>query len=429
MKKIFLITAVFCLLFIGWSIRDGKTKEQSYYSGDAVFYQNRLLVASANTGKLEVFALTDGKLNRILSFSVSPSPSKEEIFNDVKLDVQGQSLKVYAVAGYTLYRYDLSDLQSLKLDNKTRNTYWEWYQRVDRFGDNIVTVSQRGVRIWNNNLDVIDGFDFIGNSLYSLRSSGDKRFFLGLNDSSLQIYDRESRSVVKTITLNYRDFAKNNRKPYYDRISGDVFTIDDYYAKKFDFNGRLLASFHHNGDSSYDAESTFDNDFIYFSNGLNVLKLKKSDLSLVKETSTTALGAAQGWAMGLKLVNTPAGDRLVVFNNSSILIMDADLKLLSSTGKISQDDGQLYPLENLYLALGNRSAQPGANINLQGGGFWPNEELSINLRDVKTKIHADRFGRFNTDIKVPAAADGRYDIKVDGVSSGFTYSISLAIKN
>jgi len=429
MKKIFLSALVFGLLFAGWSVRDGKTKDQSYYAGDAVLYKGNLVAASANTGKLEIFALKNNKLERLMAVSLSANPSKEEAFNDVKLEVQGDSLKAYAVAGYTLYLYDLSDLQTARLDNKVKNTYWEWYSRVDRFGKNMATVSARGVRIWNNDLQVVDGFDFESDLPYSLRSSGDSRFLFGLNDSSLEIYDRESRRVIKSITLNYRDFDKNGRKSYYDRVNGEVFIADDYYVKKFDLNGKLLASFRHYGDVSYDVESSLDNDFLYFSNGLNVYKLRKSDLSLVKEVQTSALGAAQGWAMGLKLVNTKEGDRLLVFNNSGLLLLDSNLKAVAKTDKISQDDGQIYPLENLYLTLSNRSAQSGAKLGVQGGGFWPNENLKIYLLDAKVNVKADRFGRFNADIIVPAVSNDRsYDLKVDGVDSRLTYSISVDLK-
>ncbi|MDD3285448.1 MAG: hypothetical protein PHG95_02335 [Patescibacteria group bacterium] len=429
MKKIFFSALIFSLLFVGWSVRDGKTKDQSYYAGDAVLYKGQLIIATANTGKLEVFSSSGTKIQRLMSVSLSPNPGKEDAFNDVKLEVQGQNLKAYAVAGYALYLYDLSDLQTASLENKVKNTYWEWYYRVDRFGNNIATVSGRGVRIWNNDLQIVDGFDFESELPYSLRSSGDARFLFALNNSALNIYDRENRSIIKTISLDYRDFQKNGRKSYYDRISGNIFVADDYYVKKFDFNGKLLASFRHYGDASYDVESSFDNNFLYFSNGLNVYKLKKSDLSLVKEVQATTLGAPQGWAMGLKLVNTAEGDRLIVFNNSGLLVLDSNLNVISKSDKISQDDGQLYPLENLYLVLGNRSAQSGASVNLQGGGFWPNESLSISLLGSKMNAQADRFGRFNVNVSVPSVAnDSRYDIKVDGLSSQLTYSISLEIK-
>lgn len=429
MKKIFLTVAIFSLLFVGWSVRDGKTKDQSYYSGDAVLYQGETIIASTNTGKLEIFAWQNHKFNHLLTVNLSPNPSKEEFFNDVKLEVQGQSLKAYAVAGYSLYLYDLSDLQTAKLEKKTRNTYWEWYYRVDRFGDSLATVSDRGVRIWNNNLEVIDGFDFTSDSPYSLRSSGDKRFLFALNDSALSIYDRENRDVIKTITLNYKDFDKNNRKSYYDRINGNIFVIDDYYVKKFDFKGKLLASFPHYSGASYDVESSFDNNFLYASDGLNVYKLRKSDLSLVKEVQTTTLGAAQGWAMGLKLVNTPGGDRLVVFNNSGILILDNNLNLAVKSGKITEDDGQLYPFENLYLVLSHYSAKSGATLGVSGGGFWPAEELSINLLNQKTTVKADRFGRFSVDVSVPVVTrDSRQDVKVTGLDSQLTYSISLEVQ-
>lgn len=426
MKKILFSVLAVGLIFIAWSVQDAKTKDQVYYSGDAVFYQNQLLIASTNTGRLELFKVDDDKIERLLSTGLGVNPSKTEVFNDVKLEVRGNSLIAYTVAGYTLYRYDLSDLQTARLEQKIRNNYWEWYHRVDRFAGETVTISDRGLRIWNQDLQVINGFDFSSELPYSLRSSGDKRFLFSLNDSALNIYDRESRSITKTIPLDYQDFTKNARRLYYDRINSHLFVTDDYYVKKFDLNGKLLASFRHYGDSSYDTESSFDNNFIYVSNGLNVYKLNKSNLSLVKDYQ--AFNATpQGWAMGIKFVNTNFGERLVLFNNSGLAVLDANFNLVASSGKISQDDGVFYPLENLYLVLNSYTATVDATVNIQGGGFMPNEELKISFKHIHFSSQADRFGRFNANLFVPEVNPGRYDVKIDGLVSELTYSTALEI--
>ncbi|PKM88972.1 hypothetical protein CVU83_00830 [Candidatus Falkowbacteria bacterium HGW-Falkowbacteria-2] len=427
MKKIIMVAGVFCLLLLVWSVRDGKSKEQSVYTGDAVYYKNRVVIATAASGKLDFYSLAGERVDSLFSVGLALNPTKEEVFNDVKLVVSGDKLTAYAIAGYTLYQYDISNLYTAELEKKTRNTYWDWYERVDRFGDRIVTVSKRGVSIWNNQLDIIDSYKLESESAYGVRSGGSNRFLTGMSDSSILVYDRESRSVLRTTPLNFSNFKKNGRKPFYDRISNNVYVIDDYYVKKIDVNGVLTASYRHSGDSSFDVESTADNDFLYASNGLKVMKLKKSDLTLVSEVSTGSLGAAQGWAMGLKLVNTAFGDRLVVFNNSSILVLDSNLKLVAHAGKISKDDNLLYPIENLYLVLDHNSATAGAIVNLQGGGFWPNEDLSVKLVNSTITAKADRFGRFNVDVPVPTTTAGRYDIKVDGMQSNLTYSISFSI--
>lgn len=425
-KKLILLLTLIGLIFVAWSVKDARTKNQVYYSGDAVYYQGELVIASTNTGRLELFNVSNNKVERTLSFSLSYNPSEVELFNDVKLEIQGNKLMAYAVAGYTLYRYDVSDLQTATLEKRVRNNYWEWYHQVDRFGGQTVTISDRGVRVWNEDLQIIDGFDFSSEIPYSLRSSGDRRFLFSLSKSFLNIYDRESRSIVTQIPLNYKDFAKNGRKSYYDRINGHLFVTDDYYVKKFDLSGRLLASFRHYGDSSYDTESSFDNNFVYVSNGMSVYKLNKSDLSLVREYQ--AFNATpQGWAMGLKFVNTNEGDRLILFNTSGIAVLDANFNLIASSGKISYDDGALYPLENLYLVLNSYSAQAGATINVQGGGFLPNEELVMSFRRTRVEIKADRFGRFNSDLLIPQSNPGRYDVKVDGIISSLSYSTALEV--
>ncbi|MDP3837073.1 MAG: hypothetical protein Q8Q67_03150 [bacterium] len=427
MKKIIMIAGVFLLLLLAWSAQDGRTKEQPVYSGDAVYYKNRVVIAAAASGQLDFYTLADERVDHLFSVSLASNPSKTEVFNDVKLDISGDKLMAYAVAGYTVYQYDISNLYSAELKKSVKNTYWEWYDRIDRFGGSMGTVSKRGITILNSNLDVIDRHDFESDFAYSVRSGGSTRFISSMNESSISIYDRETRALLTTTPLNFTNYKKNGRKPHYDRVTNDTFVIDDYYVKKIDINGVLTASYRHGFDSSYDVESTVDNQYIYASNGLKVMKLKKSDLSLAGETLTTTMGAAQGWAMGLKLVNTAFGDRLVVFNGTSILVLDSNLKLLAHAGHVSKEDNKITPRENLYLVLDHHSAITGASVNLQGGGFWPNEDLQVKLVNSSVSVKADRFGRFNTNVPVPVTPAGRYDIKVDGQASNLTYSISFAI--
>lgn len=426
MKKILLFSALAILIFAGWSIKDAKTKNQAYYSGDAVLYYNQLIIASANSGRLEFFKVSGDKLERLFTYGLAVNPSKTEVFNDVKLEVQGNKLVAYAVAGYTLYEYDISDLKNVRFAKKVRNTYWEWYHRVDRLGNNLATISDRGVRIWNKDLDVINGYDFSTDIPYSLRSGGDNRFLFALNNDSLEIYDRETRQIIKSIALNYRNFDDNSRKVYYDRNVSLLYVIDDYYIKKYNLDGKLLASFRHYGNSSFDTESAIGSQYIYASNGANIYQLNKSDLKLVHEYQSYN-ATPQGWAMGLKLVNTNQGDRLVVFNNSGIAVLDQSLKLVASSGKINQDDVKIYPFENLYISLNFYTVKIGATINVSGGGYLPNEEIVISLKNEKKSVQADSFGRFSADLTIPSSQAGRYDVKADGKTSNLTYSTALEI--
>src|SRR5574344_1891919 len=137
------VVAIFCI------VSAGRTNYKSYYSGDAVNYQGDLIIASTDSGSLEVFKLEDKTLVRALKFKAPNSPlDKTDDFSSVKLNEENGRLFAYATSAYTLYKYDISNLANPVVFAKQKNTYYEWYKRVDKFGSNIVTVSDKNVRLW-----------------------------------------------------------------------------------------------------------------------------------------------------------------------------------------------------------------------------------------------------------------------------------------
>lgn len=431
-KKSLLKKSIFALslALIGLSllfIRQGETRVQPYYSGDAASYDNNLIVATANTGYLEIFKLEDKSLDRLLKVKIyNPSYNTYEDYSDVKLSIENGTLYVYAVSQYTVFKYDFSDLHRLTLVNKQKNTYWNWYYRVDRYGDNIGLVGKKGIDIIDSNLQVINSFTFTPTEKYSLRSNGSQKFFFGINNGKIQIYDRDTRSITQEIPLNFIQ-TESNRKIFFDSADGNLYAIDDYYAKKFSPSGQLISSFHHLDAPGYDAESSNGNPYIYFSNGFGVIKMDKEQFKLKDFVYTTNIDASQGWAMGLKLVNTENGDKLVVFNASNITVLDSNLKKIGSA--VAEEEADTQAAETLFLNYDHGLGAPGAPIKLNGGGFWPGEELKISFGgQTATTVKTDQKGRFNTDLTVPALKAQRLDIKVDGTDSGLTYSINFEIK-
>ena len=54
MKKIIGLIII-CAVAVFAIVSIGRTNYKSYFSGDAVYFQDNLIVASANSGSLEVF--------------------------------------------------------------------------------------------------------------------------------------------------------------------------------------------------------------------------------------------------------------------------------------------------------------------------------------------------------------------------------------
>jgi len=420
MKKIIILSVIsLATLFIPTNI--GQTKLKSYYYGDAINYNGELYVTTTNTDSLEVFKLENNELKQIAKIRpFDPKYLTYSDFYDSKFDIENNQLYIYAVSGPTLYKYELVGDSRLSLVFSQKNTYWEWYNRVDKFGDNIVTISPKGVKIWNSNLEVIDGYDNLANSNnpYNIRSYGD-RYVLNVSGNSLKIYDREKRSELRSIAVNYKD-AVTNHKASQDE-DGNLYVIDDYFLKKFDFSGNLLYSFKHLDYPGYDTSLSEDGRYVYISNGAGIVKLNKLNLKEVTYRYTWSNG---GWAMGLKAVDAD-GDKLVVFNNKEILILDSNLSKIASYE--ASEEAKDTTRENLFLNLNHYTGGSGAKIIASGGGFMPDEKLTIKFGDKITEAQADHRGRFEETIIVPEFISERIDVKVDGLDSKLTYSTSFKV--
>lgn len=427
MKKITIISILLIssLLLTFSMITPGKSRLKSYYSGDAIVFANTIYVASTDTGSLELFKLESDKLNLIDKVKpFNPRFNRYEDFYDLAFSIENNRLFVYAVSHYTIYKYQLVS-NNLSLINQSTNTYWEWYNRINKFGNRIVTVSAKGTKIFNYDLQIINSYEFTNaNSPYNI-SAGIDRFVLSVSeeDSSLLVYDLENRETTSSIPLNFK-FDRGNRRAYQDSF-GHLYAVDDYYAKKFDLSGKLLGHFQHIGHQGFDIAGSGHNNYVYFSNGVGVVKLDQ-DMNLVNYRFTHSLAGQSGWAMGLRVLYLN-GDKLVIFNNSNILILDENLNKVASVEATETDD-QVYPLENLFLNLDKPRASINSEVLVSGGGFLPNEELLISLGRNYNEVKANDRGRFSKVIVVPDLRKGRYDIKVEGQTSGLHYSISFEVE-
>jgi hypothetical protein len=421
-KRLFLYLIIPAIIVLAWG-NNSESKTESYYSGDAISFRGQLYVASANTNSLELFRLENNTLQRIAS--IKPFDSRYGLYGNfygVKLDVENDTLVAYAIGDFSLYKYSLLAGDNLNLVAVQRNTYWEWYSQINKFGDNIVTVSDKGVTVWNTNLEVLNSFNFTNtDALYNIRGDNN-RFILNVQNNSLTVFDRDNRNIVLTIPLNYKENI-GNRAAYQDE-SNQLYAVDDYFAKKFDSQGNLLSSFKHLDYPGYDIDASGATNYIYFSNGIGVVKLDKGTMKLAASRWTTGLGGPQGWAMGLKVVYN-AGDKVVIFNNANILVLNDRLNKLASYQATEQAAPQVT--ENLFLNLDHNLGAAGVTITLTGGGYFPNEDLAIDFAGIKFRGVTDAQGHFTKDLVVPPVNPGQTDIKVIGQNSQLSYSISFRI--
>lgn len=427
MKKILFPVFIF-LAVAAWFIMAAPAESRlaAYYSGDAISYNKQLYVASTNTGSLEIFKLQDKELALIADQRVhKPVFNTYDDFFDVKFNIENNRLYIYAVSHYTIYKYELNGNNLSYVDSRT-NTYWDWYNRVDKFGDDLVVISAKGIKLMNTNLDFIMTYEF--NNLeapYNL-SSDSPRFFLSVNESqnALEVYDRETQKIITHLPLEFKH-AKGNRRAYQD-AAGYIYVVDDVYARKFNIAGDLLASFKHLDFQGFDIQASPNSGDVYFTNGVGIVKLDK-DMNLKDYAWISNLGGQLSWAMGLKVVYHN-GDKAVIFNNLNILVVDADLNKVAAVD--ARKEAKEYPLENLFLNLDKYKAAANSDISVSGGGFLTKTEVAVYFNDklLADRVLTDNRGRFTTIIKVPELKAGAYDIRVDSLSSEASYSISFQVE-
>ncbi len=450
MKKILLFLVLVFGVVLFTSI-PAKTKVKSYYSGDALNFNNNLVVASTDSEGLELFSLGEDGLQRRSSWKPFDKRfNKNDSFYGVKLSIESGRLYAYAISGFTLYKYDVSDLSNPVLVKEMKNTYWEWYNKVDKFGDNIVTVSAKGVKVYNKDLETIDSYELTNEIPYNISSGGNENLIFSLSEDNdeIKIFDKSQRKITGNLQINFYG-GNNNRSIYYDVYDDNIYFSDDRSVKKVGLDGSLKGTFEHLGYPGYDVSST-GNEYLYFANGLGVVKLKKSDMSVVTSRRTGDVTVDEGWAMGLKAVAMAGGERVVVFNNSSVLIMNSDLEVLGYA--VAGQDEKTYAKENLFLNLSSAIVDSGTQVQVTGGGFLPNEELTVDFYNQKYQVKADMEGRFFKVLNAPELSNSnsrnkvlvqsendngmvirniseRTDIKVTGNDSNYTYSIGLEIKD
>ena len=422
MKKAILLIAV-CLLVVFGVASYSHGQLKSYYSGDAINFNGDLYVGSTNTDSLEIFKLEGQNLRSLAK--VRPFDARLSAygkFYDLKFIADNGHLYIYTISDFALYKYELVGDQ-LSLITSQKNTYWEWYNHVDKFGDNLITTSDKGVKIWNSDLQVINGYA-IGSidNPYNVRSYNDTNI-LNVQGNYLTVYSRANRSNLLSIPVNYKK-ASDSHLTYQDE-NGNLYIVDDYYAKKFSPTGELLGSFKHLDYPGYDIAASGSDNFIYFTNGIGVVRLNKDTMKEAGYAFTNNANGPRGWAMGLKVVNAD-GDKVVVFNNANILVLDANLKKVAAFQ--ATDLADETSTESLVLNLDHVIGSVNSVVVLKGAGYFPNEKLSIDFGGVKSEAQADNHGRFTTNLTIPNLKPSAVDIKVVGVSSQLSYSIAFKVQ-
>jgi hypothetical protein len=422
-KKILIFSLTILIASLSFLvIPSAKSQVQPYYDGEAIAYNNQVIFGTTNTGKFELFKL-DG--NKIIRTSIILSPDNDNNrFFDLILMPEGSGLYAYLVNGKYLYKYNVSDLFNFSLVAKVKDNNYDYFYGLGRSGNNFFTVGSNGIKVWNSNLQVIDAYKNMDTKHpNSIAFSDNGNYIFNTNKGSLKVTDSFYRDSILSLPLRWSE--DHSWQPFIDEDSGLVYVADDYSLKKININGNYT-EFKHTSNLGYDVNGVEGKDHIYFSDGIGVVKSRISDLKPLDWVYTNKINSGRGWAMGLRAVENNGHEYVVVFNGSSIIVLNENLDLLDS---YEARECEIPDVQPLYLSLDKSRATANSQVSVRGGGFGPNEYITIELAGEKFNSVTDKYGEFRRIINVPEVSHPKmYDIKATGQVSKLTYSINFFIE-
>ncbi len=422
--KIFLTLSLSLILLFAVGDANVQSRTKVYYSGESIVYHNNLLFATVNTGALELFQLKNKQIVRtaMLKPEFVHLPKGLENFNDLQFVADSNKLYLYLSNGRYLYRYDVSDPYHPRLLDKIKDNAWDWFRQISKTDDYLVTIGSKEIKFWNQDLQVVKAYQLDYQKAENVFVSFDSQWIFTLIDNKIFVYSTAERTIKTQISFVAID--NNLRELYFDDNKKELYVVDDTALKVFDLNGQELRSFVHKGDHGYSVRSSVISNSVYFSDGLGIVRNDKNTLKALSWKYTTDIATHHDWAMGISVSADNTGDKIVVFNNNEILVLNNDLQMIDYWQATEID---LAPIEKLHLELDKKEAFPGDYVTIYGGGFAVNEELSIQMGQDKWTVMTDNNGRFQRTFTVVDIKPQITDIKVDGLQSKLTYSISFRV--
>ncbi len=422
--KQLVIICLAALIGIGFLISPSQGQNiSSYHSGEATEFRGSVYIGTTDTGNFELFSLEEVELCKKVDM-VSPE-GEDNPFNNLTFSKEDGSLYVYLVNDRYLYKYDLSEPRMPEFVSKTKDNSWYWYNGVEKRGDKVIVMGDKGVKVQRENGTVIKSYDVVNNIAKNISFSDKGNFIFNVTDKNIEIMDTFNQKVFSKIDYVNNSKELHVRQVYNREEESLMYFVDDISVKAVDFNGNVVNEFKHISDQGYDIIPSSDSDYVYFSDGVGVVKSRKSNLDPVDWKDTTRLGKAGGWAMGIEAVGQGEDEKLIVFNHSSILVLDDELELVAA---VEAEENNYSPIEPMYLDVDKNRAVSGSKILLSGGGFGLYENLDIHFADKYFEVQADDDGRFDKMIEVPSVLPMKTDIKVIGQVTGKSYSIGFEIE-
>lgn len=397
---------------------------KEYRTGEIAYINGRDYLIASNNAFAEILEFTpDNKLVQI-----SEVHGMENV-NDLCVSQERGRTYLFVLSGRYIYKYDISNPIIPKVEFRADLYQWNrgkistgYMKKIACNNNYVFTAGPKGVRSFlKENLIVNKVYTY--EPSYGLAADNNNLFALLENKS--QIYDIKSGKLLED--YNTKNIDLYTREPAID-YNGNIYLISDNSIKKT--NGGIVKEYFNPTSPginfSYSA-SVLPTGEVYYVNGYGLTKLNSR---LEKEnffhSAKPQVYGPSSWAVGVEAKEVAQGKRVVIFNKSSILLLDGNLDLLYQYiySPIYSDEIST----ELKIVPGKYWGMPGESIELKLYGFWPNEEVDVTFGNNKYLVEVNNLGYREIELTVQEAEAGRIVIGAVGQSSKFRYQVSFEIR-
>ena len=257
---------------------------------------------------------------------------------------------------------------------------YEWRRNRAKIGyvsslavnDNFLFVGSRnGVKAMGLNNLIVEK-EYTPHPAFGL--TADNGRLVAITDVGAMIFDVYSSE--KLFEYNLKNKNQIRRSPAMDS-AGNVYLPEDNSLVKINKRGDVVSRYFNPVEAgvvhSFGAD-VLSSDQVYYVNGFGLTSLnddlKKQDF--VFSASDYDYGS-NSWALNVRV----AQDKIVIFNRSSVLLFSPDLKFLSQYNYSPKSNAPIK--KELGMNLSKYFGGVGESINVDLHGFWPNEEVSLEI--------------------------------------------------
>jgi hypothetical protein len=431
-KKIILLLFALAMfgLYFSYTECGDADMAKDYQKGKIAQIDGKNYVIVSNSEFVEILEMSkDGKLSQ-----ASEVRGMEAVKD---LGVMKISDKPYLIVltGRYLMKYDISNPYMptiiLKRDLLVKNSGNYDIGYMDSMSVNanyIFTAGAKGVRrFMPDNL-------FVDRIFYFEKASGveaGSKYLAVTTPRQGLVFDIEVGNLVKSVALENVD--NTVRKPTIGMDGNIYFPSDNSIVKinTHDSSSNEYVNPVKPGVTySYAADFASESD-VFYANGYGVTKLDKF---LNKEKFLYAANpnvfGSNSWTTYLDATTTPCGLRIALFNKSSVILADENLRVLDQYRYAPLSiDSFLKPTE-LSLRIDNNVGVASDKVLATVYGFWPNEIISIGFYDAVDRypVKADNMGSARVTIIVPEGLKGMKSISAIGDRSGLSYQTTFEVK-